>query len=179
MTFDVNLWPTDLIINKGLTSNHQGLSTTYQVWSFWGKAYLTHKFSVGQGKRDQHTDGRTEGHVQSNMPSFFKGGGGHNKYSVSLIIEQHDTDILLGTVCRFWNTQRCWKVLDKCCQSWLNSQTFSVWTSNTFLLKHHCTSLESPGASNIIISICEEMPFSSWIKKFHTLNLMVINNKSY
>ena len=63
MTFDLALWPENL---KG-SSTHQGLST-YQVWSFWGKAFLSYQLHKVNGYR--HTDRQ----VQSNMPSFFKGG---------------------------------------------------------------------------------------------------------
>ena len=42
MTFDLDLWPTDLTINRDhLLCTHQGLSS-YQVWSFWGKALLSY-----------------------------------------------------------------------------------------------------------------------------------------
>ena len=36
-----DLWPTDLTIIRDHLSTHQGLST-YQVWSFWGKALLSY-----------------------------------------------------------------------------------------------------------------------------------------
>ena len=44
MTFDLDLWPTDLTINRDhvlRSCTDQGLST-YQVWSFWGKALLSY-----------------------------------------------------------------------------------------------------------------------------------------
>ena len=115
MTFDLDLWPTDLNINRGhllikdylstkfeasgtkrswvisctrwrhdlwpLTywpdyqwgsSTHQGLST-YQVWSFWGKAFLTNQLHKVKGYR--HTDRPTD--IPTDMckaicPSFFE-----------------------------------------------------------------------------------------------------------
>ena len=77
MTFDIELWPTDLNINR----NHLLI-----------KDYLPTKFEASGAKcywvisctrlretdipTDGQTDRRTDRHVQRNMPSFFKGGGG-------------------------------------------------------------------------------------------------------
>ena len=69
----IHYWPE----YKYGSSTHQGLST-YQVWSFWGKVFLSYQFHNDEG--DQHTDRQTDGHVQRNMPSFFEGGGGHNNW---------------------------------------------------------------------------------------------------
>ena len=82
-----DLWPWPLTLTFDLltwksigSSTHQGLST-YQVWSFWGKAFLSYQLHKVKGYR--HTDRptyrptyrHTDRQLQSNMPSFFKGGG--------------------------------------------------------------------------------------------------------
>ena len=69
LTFDLLTW-----ISIGIFT-HQGLST-YQVWSFWGKAFLSYQLHKVKG--DWHTDRRTDRpkdrHVQRNMPLLFQGG---------------------------------------------------------------------------------------------------------
>ena len=42
MTFDLDLWPTDLKINRDHLLTKDCLST-YQVWSFWGRAFLSYQ----------------------------------------------------------------------------------------------------------------------------------------
>ena len=41
-TFDLDFWPTDLEINRDHVLIMDGLAT-YQVWSFWVKAFLTYQ----------------------------------------------------------------------------------------------------------------------------------------
>ena len=64
-----DLWPWPLTYwpeyQQG-SSTHEGLSI-YYVWSFLGKAFLSYQLHKVKGYR--HTDR----HVQSNIPSFFKG----------------------------------------------------------------------------------------------------------
>ena len=124
MTFDLDLWPTDLNINRDhlLTKDYQPtkfeasgaklswvisctrwsklawpLTLTFDLltWisigiiyspSFWGKAFLSYQLHKVKGYRhtdrptDIPTDQHTDRQVQSNMPSFFK--GGHKNVSV-------------------------------------------------------------------------------------------------
>ena len=54
--------------------------STYQIWSFWDKEFLSYQLQKVKGNR--HTDGHTDRHVQSNI-LFRKGGGGdeyHNTW---------------------------------------------------------------------------------------------------
>ena len=75
LTFDLHFWPTDLKINrnhlliKDWSSTHQGLST-YQVWSFLGKAFLSYQLHKVKG--DRHTDRPTC--ATQYAPPFSKGG---------------------------------------------------------------------------------------------------------
>ena len=77
-----DLWPWPLTYwpeNQLGSSTHQELST-YQVWSFWGRAFLSYQLHKVKGYRhtDRPTDiptyRPTDRQVQSDMPSFFKGG---------------------------------------------------------------------------------------------------------
>ena len=80
LTLTLAYWPE---YREG-SSTHQGLST-YQVWHFWGKVFLSYQFHKVKG--DQHkiwlmagpTDRQTDRHVQRNMPSFFKRGHKHQR----------------------------------------------------------------------------------------------------
>ena len=68
LTFDLLTW---------ISSTHQGLST-YQVWSFWGKAFLSYQLQKVKGYR--HTDQPTDWHTdqltcaKQYAPPFLKGG---------------------------------------------------------------------------------------------------------
>ena len=53
------------------SSTHQGLST-YQVWSFWGKAFLSYQLHKVKG--DRHTDRPT---CATQYALLFQRGGGH------------------------------------------------------------------------------------------------------
>ena len=69
-----DLWPWPLAYwpeYQYESSTHQGLST-YQVWSFWGNAFLSYQLHKVKGYR--HTDRHTDRHVQSNMPLLFQRG---------------------------------------------------------------------------------------------------------
>ena len=67
-------WPTDLNINRGHLLIKDYLPTKFL--SFWGKVFLSYQLHKVKGYRhtDRPTDWHTDRHVQSNMPSFFKGG---------------------------------------------------------------------------------------------------------
>ena len=70
MTFDLDLWPTDLKINRDHLLIKDYLPT--KVWSFWGKAFLS--YQLHKVKRDRHTDRQKDRHVQRNMPLLFQMG---------------------------------------------------------------------------------------------------------
>ena len=74
-----DLWPWPLTYwpeNQLGTSTYQGLST-YQVWSFSGKGFLSYQLHKDKGYR--HTDRPTD-RCKAICPPFSKGGGGGHKY---------------------------------------------------------------------------------------------------
>ena len=64
-----DLWPTDLNINRIIFSSRTIYLSSLKLLGQSVLSYQLHKV-----KGDRHTDRQTDGYVQHNMPSLFKGG---------------------------------------------------------------------------------------------------------